>query len=485
MALERNPLPELETRCYIGGAFWGEGIEPVIDPATGATLALVPWMGAEDAETAVAAAATAFAGDWPRLPAKERSRLLRRWFDLITANRHDLAHILTSEQGKPLPEALGEIDYAAAFVEFYAEECKRIAGEVLPSHHADARTVVIRQPAGVVACITPWNFPAAMITRKVAPALAAGCTVVLKPAGETPLTAFALARLAHEAGLPPGVFNVLTGDAVAIGKVFTQHSAVRVVSFTGSTAVGKLLSAHASTTVKKMALELGGNAPLIVFDDADLDMAVAGAMLAKFRNMGQTCVCANRLYVQAGIHDAFVERLGAAIAALKVGNGLDEGCQQGPLITDKAVRKVRQHIADALDKGATLVTGGKSHQLGGTFFEPTLIAGANSDMILAREETFGPVAAVFRFETEAEAVRQANDTEFGLAAYLFSRDMARVWRTMEALDCGMVGVNSAAISTELAPFGGIKQSGHSREGSHHGLDEYLDTKYVMLGGMTV
>lgn len=484
MALERDPLSGLETRCYIDGAFRGDGSVPVINPATGATLALVPWMGMEDAETAVAAAAAAFAGDWPRLPAKERSRLLRRWFDLIVANRQDLARILTAEQGKPLPEALGEVDYAAAYVEFYSEECKRIAGEVLPSHRADARTVVIRQPAGVVACITPWNFPAAMITRKVAPALAAGCTVVLKPAGETPLTAFTLARLAHEAGLPPGVFNVLTGDAVAIGKVFTQHPAVRVVSFTGSTAVGKLLSAQAATTVKKMALELGGNAPLIVFDDAHLDTAVAGAMLAKFRNMGQTCVCANRLYVQAGIHDAFVERLGAAIAALKIGDGLDVGTEQGPLITDKAVGKVRQHIADALAKGATLVTGGKPHQLGGTFFEPTLLTGAKSDMILAREETFGPVAAVFRFESEDDAIRQANDTEFGLAAYLFSRDMARIWRVMEALEYGMVGVNSAAISTELAPFGGIKQSGHSREGAHHGIEEYLEMKYVMLGGLT-
>jgi succinate-semialdehyde dehydrogenase / glutarate-semialdehyde dehydrogenase len=468
----------LELQCYIGGAFVGGASEPVLNPANGALLGKVPWMGQEEAEAAVVAAAEAFAGSWPRLPAKERSRILRHWFDLIVADRERLASILTAEQGKPLSEALGEIDYAAGFVEFYAEECKRIAGEVLPGHRADARNLVIRQPTGVVACITPWNFPAAMVTRKVAPALAAGCTVVLKPAAETPLTAFALVRLAHEAGIPPGVINVLTGDAVAIGKVFTQHPAVKVVSFTGSTQVGRLLAAQAAPTIKKMALELGGNAPLIVFNDADLDTAVTGVMFAKFRNMGQTCVCANRIYVQSGIHDEFVERLGRAIAALKVGDGLEAGTEQGPLITERAVAKVSSHVEDALARGARLQTGG--HALGGTFFEPTLLVDATADMLIAREETFGPIAAVFRFDSEDEAIRQANDTEFGLAAYLFSRDMSRIWRVTEALEYGMVGVNTAAISTELAPFGGIKQSGHSREGAHHGIDEFLDIKYVSL-----
>ena len=472
----------LRNQCYLGGAFVGEPVEPVDNPATGEELARVPALDAKAATAAVEAAAQAFK-PWSRRLAKERSGILRRWFDLLIANRDDLALILTSEQGKPLAEALGEIDYAASYVEFYAEEAKRVSGETLPSHRADGRIMVLRQPTGVVAAITPWNFPAAMITRKVAPAIAVGCTVVVKPAPETPLTALAIAELAHRAGLPAGILNVITGPAAPIGEVFTSHPAVRVVGFTGSTAVGKLLMRQAAGTVKKVALELGGNAPFIVFDDADLDAAVEGAIAAKFRNMGQTCVCANRIYVQRPVERAFVAKLAAAMERLKVGNGLDAGTTQGPLITSRAVEKVEAHIADALAKGAVVHMGGKRHALGGTFFEPTLMTGITQDMTVAREETFGPLAPVFAFDTEDEVVAMANDTEFGLAGYFYSRDIGRIFRVAEELEYGMVGINSGLISTELAPFGGIKESGNSREGSHHGVEEFLEKKYLFVGGI--
>jgi len=472
----------LRNQCYLGGAFVGEPVEPVDNPATGEELARVPALDAKAATAAVEAAAQAFK-PWSRRLAKERSGILRRWFDLLIANRDDLALILTSEQGKPLAEALGEIDYAASYVEFYAEEAKRVSGETLPSHRVDGRIMVLRQPTGVVAAITPWNFPAAMITRKVAPAIAVGCTVVVKPAPETPLTALAIAELAHRAGLPAGILNVITGPAAPIGEVLTSHPAVRVVGFTGSTAVGKLLMRQAAGTVKKVALELGGNAPFIVFDDADLDAAVEGAIAAKFRNMGQTCVCANRIYVQRPVERAFITKLAAAMERLKVGNGLDAGTTQGPLITSRAVEKVEAHIADALAKGAVVHMGGKRHSLGGTFFEPTLMTGITQDMTVAREETFGPLAPVFAFDTEDEVVAMANDTEFGLAGYFYSRDIGRIFRVAEELEYGMVGINSGLISTELAPFGGIKESGNSREGSHHGVEEFLEKKYLFVGGI--
>jgi succinate-semialdehyde dehydrogenase/glutarate-semialdehyde dehydrogenase len=472
----------LRHQCYIDGRFTGEPATPVGNPATGEELAKVPDCGAAGATAAVEAAARAFPA-WAAKTAKERAKLLRRWFDLMGEHRDDLARILTAEQGKPFAEALGEIDYAAAFIEFFAEEAKRIAGETLPSHRADARILVLRQPVGVIAAITPWNFPAAMITRKVGPALASGCTAVVKPARETPLTALALAELAHRAGIPAGVLNVVTGKSGPIGEVLTGHDAVRLVTFTGSTEVGKLLMRQAAGTVKKVALELGGNAPFIVFDDADLDAAVAGAMQSKFRNMGQTCVCANRIYAQAGIYDAFVEKLTAAVRALKVGDGMADGVAQGPLITPAAVDKVEEHVADALAKGGRVLTGGKRHALGGTFFEPTVIAGASAAMKLAREETFGPVAPVFRFDGEADLIAAANATEFGLAAYMYARDIGRVFRVAEALEYGMVGVNAGNISTELAPFGGVKQSGFGREGSHHGIDEFVDKKYLLIAGL--
>lgn len=472
----------LQTQCLIDGAFTGSPDSPVNDPSDGGELARVPSFGEAEALMAVEAAERAFR-PWSRLLAKDRALILRRWFDLMIANRQDLARILTAEQGKPLAEALGEIDYAAGYVEFYAEEAKRVAGETLPSHRSDGRIIVLRQASGVVAAITPWNFPAAMVTRKVAPALAAGCTVVLKPAGETPLTAFALAELGQRAGLPRGVFNVISGPPKPIGAVLTSHPAIRVVSFTGSTAVGKLLMAQCATTVKKVALELGGNAPFIVFDDADVDAAVEGAIASKFRNAGQTCVCTNRIYVQRGIAQAFTDKLATALGRLKVGSGLEEGVTIGPLISDKAVDKVEKHIADALAGGATLVQGGHRHQRGGTFFEPTLITGAEDTMLVAREETFGPLAAVFAFDSEDEVIARANATEFGLAAYVYSRDIGRIFRVTEGLDYGMVGTNSGLISTELAPFGGVKESGNSREGSHHGIEEFLEKKYMFVGGL--
>jgi succinate-semialdehyde dehydrogenase/glutarate-semialdehyde dehydrogenase len=401
----------------------------------------------------------------------------------MIANKEDIALIMTSEQGKPLAEARGEVDYAASFVEFYAEEAKRIYGETIPSHRPDARIVVIRQPIGVIAAITPWNFPAAMITRKVAPALAAGCTAVIKPAPETPLTALALGVLAERAGIPAGVLNIITGDAPAIGGVLTSHPAVKFVGFTGSTEVGKLLMKQASSTVKKVGLELGGNAPFIVFDDADVDAAVEGAIVSKFRNMGQTCVCANRIYAQEGIYDAFVERLAKKVGKMKVGVGTEVGVVQGPLITLEAIDKVERHIADAVGQGAKIVVGGKRHALGRSFFEPTVLSGVTTRMLVTREETFGPIAPVYRFKDEADVVEQANATEYGLAAYFYARDLGRVFRVAEDLEYGMIGVNTGLLATEVAPFGGVKESGIGREGSRHGMEEFTEIKYMLLGGL--
>ncbi|WP_298422537.1 NAD-dependent succinate-semialdehyde dehydrogenase [Rhodoblastus sp.] len=466
----------------LGGVWRGDGALEIRNPANGALLGRVPNGGAAEAAEAVEIAARA-QKIWAAHTAKQRSVLLRKWFDLIVAAREDLAVIMTSEQGKPLAEARGEIDYAASFIEFYAEEAKRIYGETIPSPWPDARIVTLRQPIGVMTAITPWNFPAAMITRKCAPALAEGCACVVKPAPETPLTALALGELAVRAGLPPGVLNMVTGDAPAIGKVFCEHPAVRFVGFTGSTEVGKLLMRQAASGVKKVGLELGGNAPFIVFDDADLDAAVAGAMLSKYRNMGQTCVCANRLYVQEGVYGAFAGKLAEAVAKLKVGDGLAEGVQQGPLINSEALVKVEAHIADAVAKGGRVLVGGQRHELGGTFFQPTVICDVTPDMAVAREETFGPVAPLFRFKDEADVIAQANATQYGLAAYFYARDLGRVFRVAEALEYGMVGVNSGIISTEVAPFGGVKESGLGREGSRHGIEEFVEIKYVLLGGL--
>jgi succinate-semialdehyde dehydrogenase/glutarate-semialdehyde dehydrogenase len=451
----------------------------VTDPATGAVIAGMAQADEADVRRAITAAQAA-APEWAGMTAGERARILRRWYDLIVDNADDLATILTAEQGKPLAEARGEILYGAGFVEWYAEEAKRLYGEVIPTNNRDRRLVTIRQPVGVTAAITPWNFPSAMILRKAGPALAAGCPIIVKPADETPLSATALAELGRRAGLPAGVFSVVVGDPAMIGELLTADPAVRALSFTGSTAVGKLLMGQSARTVKKVALELGGNAPLIVFDDADLDVAVSGAMASKFRNAGQTCVCANRILVQSGIHDAFVARLRTAIEDLAVGNGFDKASAQGPLISEDAVLKVVAHIDDAVAGGATVVTGGGRHSLGHTFFEPTLVTGATNDMLVAREETFGPLAAVIRFETEQDAVDMANDTEFGLAAYFFTRDLGRSWRVGEALDFGVVGVNTGLISYEGAPFGGVKQSGIGREGSRHGVDEFTELKYLCI-----
>ncbi len=472
----------LRSQCLIDGAWVGEGVDTIRNPANGAPIATVPRLGEGQAVEAIEAAARAFPL-WAKRTAKERAAILKRWFDLIVANRDDLALIMTSEQGKPLAEARGEIDYAAAFVEFYAEEAKRIYGEINPTFRADSRILVVKQPIGVVAAITPWNFPAAMITRKVAPAIAVGCTAVVKPAHATPLTALALGLLAERAGLPAGVINILTGGATAIGKAMCEHPAVRFVGFTGSTDVGKLLMRQAASTVKKVGLELGGNAPFIVFDDADLDAAVEGAIASKFRNMGQTCVCANRLFAQDKIYEAFVDKLTRAVGALRVGDGTAPGVNQGPLIDEAAVAKVEAHVADALAKGARATVGGKRHALGGTFYEPTVLADATPAMLMSREETFGPVAPVFRFTDEAEVIRLANDTPFGLASYFYARDLGRVWRVAEALEYGMVGINSGLISSELAPFGGVKESGLGREGSRHGAEEFVEIKYMLMGGL--
>jgi succinate-semialdehyde dehydrogenase/glutarate-semialdehyde dehydrogenase len=475
----------LRQHCYIAGA-WVDadhgGTIPVTNPATGETIGTVPRMGAAETRRAIDAAATAMVG-WRRRTAKERAAVLRRWFDLILANQEDLATLMTAEQGKPLVEARGEIAYAASFLEWFGEEAKRVYGDTIPAHAVDRRILVLKEPIGVVAAITPWNFPSAMITRKVGPALAAGCTVVLKPATATPYSALALAALGEEAGLPPGAFNVVTGASGPIGQELTSNPLVRKVTFTGSTEIGKQLMAQSASTVKKVSLELGGNAPFIVFDDADLDAAVAGAIASKYRNSGQTCVCTNRFLVQDRVYDAFARKLSHAVNALKVGDGLRADTQQGPLIDEAAVKKVEEHIADAVARGGRVAAGGARHVLGGTFFQPTIITGATREMAVAREETFGPVAPLFRFETEAEAIELANDTEFGLAAYLYTRDLARSWRVSEALEYGMVGLNTGLISTEVAPFGGVKESGMGREGSKYGLDDYLVVKYVCVGGI--
>lgn len=472
----------LRNQCLIDGKWTGTPTSVVSNPANGAELSRVPDFGAKETEDAILAAERAFK-PWAKKQAKERAAILRRWFELIMANQEDLARIMTAEQGKPLAEARGEVAYAASFVEFYAEEAKRIYGETVPSPFPHSKIIVQKQAIGVCAAITPWNFPAAMITRKCAPGLAVGCTFVVKPAPDTPLTALALGLLAEEAGLPPGVLNIITGDAVAIGKVMTEHPIVRLIGFTGSTGVGKLLMRQAASTVKKVALELGGNAPFIVFDDADLDAAVAGAVIAKFRNMGQTCVCTNRLFVQAGIHDRFVEAFAKTVAALKVGPGDDEGVAQGPLINANALAKVERHVEDARAKGAKIVTGGARHSLGGTFYTPTVLTGVNTEMALAQEETFGPVAAVYKFETEEEVLRLANSTPFGLAAYFYTKDLARAFRVADELESGMVGVNSAILGNEVAPFGGVKESGLGREGGRHGIEEFVELKYVLMGGL--
>ena len=477
----------LKTQALIAGDWVGaaEGVA-VRDPASGELLAEVPRLGAADAERAIEAAAGAWDG-WKRQTARQRAGVLRRWFELLLQHADDLARIMTAEQGKPLAEAQGEIVYGASFVEWFAEEAKRVYGETIPSPDPSKRLLVLRQPIGVCAAITPWNFPLAMITRKVAPALAAGCPVVIKPAEQTPLTALAAAELAQRAGMPPGVLNMLTSDtagSVQIGKVLCASDVVRHLSFTGSTEVGRILMAQSAPTVKKLSLELGGNAPFIVFDDADIDAAVEGAMQSKYRNAGQTCVCANRLYVQRGVYETFVERLARRVAELKVGPGTSAGVQIGPLIDQQGLDKVRRHVDDALARGARLLTGGKViEQGGGRYFEPTVLADADASMLCAREETFGPVAPVFAFDTEEQAVAAANATEFGLAAYFYSRDVARVTRVGEALEYGIVGVNTGLISNEVAPFGGVKQSGLGREGSHHGIDEYLELKYLCVGGI--
>jgi succinate-semialdehyde dehydrogenase/glutarate-semialdehyde dehydrogenase len=477
----------LKTQALIGGR-WVDSAERVAvhDPASGALLAEVPRQGAADAERAIEAAAAAWQ-DWRSQTARQRATILRRWFDLLLQHADDLALIMTAEQGKPLAEARGEIAYGASFVEWFAEEAKRVYGETIPSPDPSKRLVVLRQPIGVCAAITPWNFPLAMITRKVAPALAAGCPVVIKPAEQTPLTALAAAELAQRAGMPPGVLNMLTSDAagsVQIGKVLCASDVVRHLSFTGSTEVGRILMAQSAPTVKKLSLELGGNAPFIVFDDADIDAAVEGAMQSKYRNAGQTCVCANRLYVQRGVYEEFVQRLARRVAELKVGPGTSAGVQIGPLIDQQGLDKVRRHVDDALARGARLLTGGKVLEQGdGRYFEPTVLADADASMLCAREETFGPVAPVFAFDTEEQAVAAANATEFGLAAYFYSRDLGRVTRVGEALEYGIVGVNTGLISNEVAPFGGVKQSGLGREGSHHGIDEYLELKYLCIGGI--
>jgi succinate-semialdehyde dehydrogenase/glutarate-semialdehyde dehydrogenase len=472
-------------RAFIGGqwpaADSGQTTE-IRNPANGELLGTVPSMGAAETRRAIDAAHAALPA-WSKKTAAERARLMRQWFDLMLANVEDLAIIMTAEQGKPLAESRGEIAYAASFIEWFAEEGKRLYGDIIPGHQTDKRIMVLRQPVGVIAAITPWNFPAAMITRKAGPALGAGCPIVIKPAPQTPYSALAMAELAQRAGIPDGVVNVVTGDAVAIGGEFTGNEKVRKLSFTGSTAVGKLLMAQCAKSIKKVSLELGGNAPFIVLDDADLDAAVAGAIQSKYRNTGQTCVCANRFIVQSRVYDAFAAKLTEAVNKLRVGDGLEGETDQGPLIDAKALAKVENHIADARAKGATVVTGGARHALGGTFYQPTVLTNVSKEMILAREETFGPVAPLFKVDTEQQAVQLANDTEFGLAAYLYTRDLARSWRVTEALEYGIVGLNTGLISTEVAPFGGMKESGLGREGSKYGILEFTELKYVCVGGI--
>jgi len=476
----------LRSQCYVDGV-WLDATSgrtsEIRNPASGALLGTVPQLDAAATRRAIDAAAAAFPA-WAARTAGARAAILRRWFELMMANQKDLATLMTAEQGKPLAEAMGEIAYAAAFVEWFAEEARRVYGEIIPGHQVDKRILVLRQPVGVVAAITPWNFPAAMITRKAAPALAAGCTFVVKPAGQTPLSALAMAELAARAGVPAGVFNVITGSAREIGAELTSNIKVRKLTFTGSTEVGRVLMAQSAPTLKKLSMELGGNAPFIVFEDADLDAAVLGAIACKYRNTGQTCVCANRLLVQDAVYDEFAARLRKAVSAFRIGDGLQGVTDIGPLIDKNALAKVQEHVADARAKGGTVTLGGKPHELGGTFFEPTIITGATSSMLMAREETFGPVAPLFRFKSEAEAVQMANDTEFGLASYLYTRDLARAFRVSEALEYGIVGLNTGIISTEVAPFGGVKQSGFGREGSHHGILDYTELKYLCIGGIT-
>jgi succinate-semialdehyde dehydrogenase/glutarate-semialdehyde dehydrogenase len=471
--------------CYVDGQWItarAGGTIAVDNPATGDILGTVPKLSATETDAAIAAADRALDG-WRKKTAKERAVVLRRWFDLMMANQEDLAQLMTTEQGKPITESRGEVAYAASFLEWFGEEAKRVYGDTIPGHQPDKRIIAIKQPIGVAACITPWNFPLAMITRKAGPAIAAGCTVVLKPASQTPFSALALAELGERAGLPKGVFNVITGPASEIGGALTSSPVVRKLSFTGSTEVGKLLMAQCAATVKKVSLELGGNAPFIVLDDADLDAAVDGAIASKYRNTGQTCVCANRLLVQDGVYDAFTEKLSAAVKKLKPAPGLEADATQGPLIDDKAVTKVEEHVADALQKGARVVTGGRRHARGGRFYEPTVLADVTPAMLVAREETFGPVAPLFRFTTDEEAIALANDTEFGLASYFYGRDIGRVFRMAEALETGIVGINTGIISTEVAPFGGIKESGIGREGSKYGIEDFLEIKYLCLGGI--
>lgn len=473
----------IRSQAYIDGqwvdADSGDTLK-VDNPATGEIITTVPKMGRAETKRAIASAEKAMK-PWAARTAADRAKILRKWYNLMLEHQDALGELLTREQGKSLTEAKGEIAYAASFIDWFAEEGKRAYGEVIPTHDASKRIVTLRQPVGVVGAITPWNFPSAMITRKVGPALAAGCAVVLKPASQTPLSALALAVLAEEAGLPAGLFNVLTGSASEIGGELTSNETVRKISFTGSTEVGRTLMAQSAETIKKVSLELGGNAPFVVFDDADIDAAVEGAVASKFRNAGQTCVCTNRFYVQAGVYDEFVEKMCAKVKTLKVGNGLDDGVQLGPLIDENGVEKVEEHLADAVKKGATILTGGERHELGKTFFQPTVVAGVTQDMQLCREETFGPLAGVVKFETEDEGVALANDTIFGLAGYFYSRDISRIWRVAEAMETGMIGINTGILSTEVAPFGGIKQSGLGREGSRHGLDDYMEIKYLCMG----
>ena len=472
-------------QVYINGK-WSDAdsgeTNEITNPANGEVLGTVPNCGAEEAKRAIEAANTAWP-DWSSKTAKERAVILRRWYELMMENQEDLARIMTAEQGKPLTESRGEIAYAASFLEWFGEEGKRIYGDTIPSHAPDKRIVVIMQPIGVTVAITPWNFPAAMITRKAAPALAAGCPMVIKPAPDTPFSAFALCELAERAGVPPGIISTITGDAIEIGGEFTSNPIVRKLTFTGSTGVGKLLMKQCSGTVKKLALELGGNAPFIVFDDADLEAAIPGALASKFRNAGQTCVCANRILVQSKVYDKFCGMLADAAKNIKVADGFEDGAQQGPLINEAAIEKVESHVKDALSKGAKLLAGGKKHQLGGTFYEPTVLSGVTKEMLVAKEETFGPMAPIFKFETEEEAIDLANDTEFGLAAYFYSRDIGRIWRVSEGLEYGIVGVNEGIISTEVAPFGGVKESGTGREGSKYGIEDYLEIKYLCMGGI--
>jgi len=486
MSLKLKDPTLLHELCFIDGGWSAADNGAILDvtnPATSEKLGSIPNMGAAETRRAIAAAAAALPA-WRARTAKERAIIMRRWFDLMTENQEDLATLMTAEQGKPLAESKTEILYAASFIEWFGEEAKRLYGDIIPGHQSDKRIMVLRQPVGVVAAITPWNFPSAMITRKAGPALAAGCTLVCKPATQTPYSALALAELAHRAGVPKGVFNMITGSATAIGGEMTGNPLVRKLTFTGSTEVGKKLMTQCAGTVKKLSLELGGNAPFIVFDDADLDAAVQGALASKYRNTGQTCVCANRLLIQAGVYEEFAARLKSAVLQLRVGDGLKGVTDQGPLIDAKAVTKVEEHIADALAKGAKVLLGGKRHALGGSFFEPTILTDVTPKMLVAREETFGPVAPLFKFESEAQAIAMANDTEFGLAAYLYTRDLARSWRVSEAIEYGIVGLNTGIISTEVAPFGGVKESGIGREGSKYGILDYTEIKYVCVGGVS-